>query len=65
MGHRGRVNIEGSSVDYDSIIKQYVVDIKELRDRLEILTEKKCFSSGCWKVITKGRRQPETPKWPV
>ena len=65
MAHRNRVNIEGTSVDYDSMIKQYVKDIKVLRDRLEQLTEKKCFSSGRWKIITKGRRQPSIPKWPV
>ena len=65
VAHRGRLNIEGTSVDYDSMIKQYVEDIKDLRDRLERLTEKKCFSSGRWKILTKGRRQPSIPKWPV
>ena len=65
VAHRGRLNIKGTSVDYDSMIKQYVKDIKELRDRLEKLTEKKCFSSGRWKILTKGRRQPSIPKWPV
>ena len=65
VAHRCRLALEGSSVDYDSMIKQYVKDIKELRDRLEQLTEKKCFSSGRWKIITKGRRQPSIPKWPV
>ena len=71
VAHRCRVAIEGSSVDYDSIIKQYVVDIKELRDRLERLTEKKRFLYCCiysgnyWKVITKGRRSPNIPKWPL
>ena len=65
VAHRGRLNIEGTSGDYDSMIKQYVEDIKELRDRLERLTEKKCFSSGRWKILTKGRRQPSIPKWPV
>tara|TARA_R100001244_G_scaffold102885_1_gene76602 strand:+ start:185 stop:448 length:264 start_codon:yes stop_codon:yes gene_type:complete len=65
VAHRGRLNIRGTSVDYDSMIKQYVKDIKELRDRLERLTEKKCFSSGRWKTITKGRRQPSIPKWPL
>jgi diaminopimelate decarboxylase len=66
VAHRCRLNIGGgSSVDYDSMIKQYVEDIKELRDRLEKLTEKKCFSSGRWKILTKGRRQPSIPKWPV
>ena len=65
VAHRGRLNIRGTSVDYDSMIKQYVKDIKKLRDRLERLTEKKCFSSGRWKTITKGRRQPSIPKWPL
>jgi len=65
VAHRGRLNIRGTSVDYDSMIKQYVEDIKELRDRLERLTEKKCFSSGRWKILTKGRRQPSIPKWPL
>jgi hypothetical protein len=65
IAHRGRLNIEGTSVDYDSMIKQYVKDIKELRDRLEQLTEKKYFSSGRWKILTKGRRQPSIPKWPL
>ena len=65
VAHRSRLNIKGSSVDYDSMIKQYAKDIKELRDRLEKLTEKKCFSSGRWKILIKGRRQPSIPKWPV
>ena len=65
VAHRGRLNIRGTSVDYDSMIKQYVEDINELRDRLERLTEKKCFSSGRWKILTKGRRQPSIPKWPL
>ena len=50
VAHRGRLNIRGTSVDYDSMIKQYVEDIKEFRDRLEQLT---------------GRRQPSIPKWPI
>ena len=50
VAHRCRLNIGGTSVDYDSMIKQYAKDIKELRDRLERLT---------------GRRQPNTPKWPL
>ena len=65
VAHRGRLTLKESSVDYDSMIKQYVEDIKELRDRLERLTEKKHFSSGRWKIITKGRRQPSIPKWPL
>ena len=65
VAHRGRLNIKETSVDYDSMIKQYAKDIKELRDRLEQLTEKKCFSSGRWKILTKGRRQPSIPKWPL
>ena len=50
VAHRGRLNMEESSVDYCLMIKQYVKDIRELRDKLERLT---------------GRRQPSTPKWPV
>lgn len=65
VAHRSRLKIVGSSVDYDSMIKQYVKDIKDLRDRLERLTEKKYFSSGRWKILAKGRRQPNIPKWPV
>ena len=65
VAHRSRLNIKGSSVDYDSMIKQYVKDIKELRDKLEKLTEQKCFSSGKWKTLIKGRRQPSIPKWPI
>jgi septal ring factor EnvC (AmiA/AmiB activator) len=65
MAHRSRFNIKGEGIDYDSMIKQYAKDIKELRDRLERLTEKKCCSSGRWKILTKGRRQPSIPKWPL
>ena len=65
VAHRSRFNTEGEGIDYDSMIKQYVKDIKELRDRLERLTEKKFFSSGRWKILTKGRRQPSIPKWPL
>ena len=65
MAHRSRFNVRGEGIDYDSMIKQYVVDIKELRDKLERLTEKKHFSSGRWKIITKGRRRPSIPKWPL
>jgi septal ring factor EnvC (AmiA/AmiB activator) len=65
MAHRSRFNVRGEGIDYDSMIKQYAKDIKELRDRLERLTEKKCFSSGRWKILIKGRRQPNIPKWPI
>jgi Mg2+ and Co2+ transporter CorA len=65
MAHRSRFNIKGEGIDYDSMIKQYVKDIKELRDKLERLTEEKYFSSGRWKTLTKGRRQPSIPKWPL
>ena len=60
-----RLKIYGTSVDYDSMIKTYIKDIKKLRDRLEQLTEKKHFSSGRWKILTKGRRKPSMPEWPV
>jgi small nuclear ribonucleoprotein (snRNP)-like protein len=62
---RDRERIYGTSVNYDSMIKAYIKDIRELRDRLEKLTEKKHFSSGRWKILTKGRRQPSIPEWPV
>jgi DNA-binding Lrp family transcriptional regulator len=65
VAHKCLLDIRGTSVDYDFMIKQYVKDIKELRDRLEKLTEKKHFSSGRWKIITKGRRRPNIPKWPI
>jgi len=63
--HISRLTIYETSVDYDSMIKIYIKDIRELRDRLERLTEKKHFSSGRWKILTKGRRSPTIPKWPV
>ena len=50
VAHRGRITIEETNVDYDSMIEQYVEDIRKLRDRLEELT---------------GRRQPKIPKWPI
>ena len=50
VAHRGKITIEGTSIDYDSMIEQYVEDIRKLRDRLEELT---------------GRRQPKIPKWPI
>jgi chromosome segregation ATPase len=65
VSHRSRLTINDEGRDYDSMVKQYVKDIKALRDRLEELTEKKHFSSGRWKVITKGRRRPSIPKWPI
>jgi hypothetical protein len=50
VAHKCLLDIKGTSVDYDFMIKQYVKDIKELRDGLERLT---------------GRRQPNIPKWPI
>jgi len=50
VAHKCLLDIKGTSVDYDFMIKQYVKDIKELRDGLERLT---------------GRRQPSIPKWPI
>jgi len=50
VSHKHRLLTNEPGVDYDFMIKQYVKDIKELRDRLEKLT---------------GRRQPDAPKWPV
>jgi len=63
--HISKLKIYGTSVNYDSMIKTYVKDIKDLRDRLENLTGRKHFSSGRWKILTKGRRSPTSPKWPV
>jgi len=65
VAHKCLLNIRGTSVDYDFMIKQYIEDIKELRDRLEKLTEKRHFSSGRWKILVKGRRRPNIPKWPI
>jgi septal ring factor EnvC (AmiA/AmiB activator) len=65
VAHRNKSNVKDEGIDYDSIIKQYTKDIKELKDRLEELTEKRCFSSGRWKILTRGRRQPNIPKWPI
>ena len=50
VAHRGRLEIRGTSLDYDAIIKRYVGEIKGLRDELERLT---------------GRRRPSIPKWPL
>ena len=65
IAHRSRLDIQGTSVDYELMIKTYIKDIKETRDRLEKIKEKKYFASGSWKILTKGRRQPNIPKWPV
>ena len=65
VAHKNRLLTSEPGIDYDFMIDNYVEDIKELRDRLERLTEKKCFSSGRWKILTKGRRQPSIPKWPL
>ena len=65
VAHKNRLLTNEPGVDYNLIISNYIGEIKELRDRLERLTEKKCFSSGRWKVLVKGRRQPSVPKWPV
>jgi hypothetical protein len=65
IAHRGRLFLKESSIDYDSMVKKYVDDIKELRDKLEQLTEEKYFSSGRWKTLIKGSRRPSIPKWPL
>ena len=65
VAHKNRLLTNEPGVDYNLIISNYIGEIKELRDRLERLTEKKCFSSGRWKILVKGRRQPSIPKWPV
>ena len=61
VAHKNRLLTNEPGVDYNLIISNYIGEIKELRDRLERLTEKKCFSSGRWKVLVKGRRQPSVP----
>ena len=38
---------------------------RKLKDKLEKLTEEKYFSAGRWKVLKKGRRDPESPEWPL
>jgi len=50
VSHKHSLFSDEPGVDYDFMIKQYVKDIKELRDRLERLT---------------GRRRPSIPKWPI
>ncbi len=50
VAHKNHLILNGSTTDYDFMIKRRVKDIKILRDRLEQLT---------------GRRSPSTPKWPV
>ena len=50
VAHRGKLEIRGTGLDYDAIIKRYVGEIKGLRDELERLT---------------GRRRPSIPKWPL
>lgn len=65
VAHRGKLTLKANSADYDAMIKKYVKDIKGFRDRLEELTEEKYFSSGRWKILSKGRRRPNTPKWPI
>lgn len=50
--------------DYKTILK-YGDRLDLLRDELERLTEKRYFSSGRWKVLKKGRREPLSPEWPL
>jgi|TARA_R110002020_G_scaffold24109_5_gene79631 hypothetical protein len=50
--------------DANEIIK-YGEKREGLQDRLERLTEERYFSSGRWKVLKKGRREPLSPEWPV
>ena len=38
---------------------------EKLKDELEQLTRVKYFSSGRWKVLKEGRREPNTPEWPL
>ena len=46
-------------------ILEYGERREEFKDRLEKLTEDKYFSAGRWKVLKKGRRDPESPEWPL
>ena len=50
VAHKIRLLTNEPGVDYNLMISNYIGEIKELRDKLEVLT---------------GRRQPRTPKWPV
>jgi len=65
VAHKCKLIFKETDTDYGLLIKQRAKIIKELRDELERLTEKKYFSAGRWKILTKGRRRPSTPKWPV
>ena len=38
---------------------------EKLKDELEQLTKITHFSSGQWKVLREGRREPEIPEWPL
>ena len=38
---------------------------EKLKDELEQLTRVTHFSGGQWKVLQEGRREPETPEWPL
>ena len=38
---------------------------EKLKDELEQLTRTTYFSSGQWKVLREGRREPEIPEWPL
>jgi hypothetical protein len=38
---------------------------EKLKDELEQLTRITHFSSGQWKVLQEGRREPEIPEWPL
>ena len=65
VAYRCKLIFKETDTNYDLMIEQRVKIIKELRDELEQLTEKKNFSAGRWKILTKGRRRPNIPKWPV
>jgi hypothetical protein len=38
---------------------------EKLKDELEQLTRTTYFSSGRWKVLQGGRREPKIPEWPL
>jgi hypothetical protein len=46
-------------------ILEYGEKREKLQNELERLTEQKYFSSGQWKILVKGRREPKTPEWPL
>ena len=50
--------------DTNQILK-YGDKREKLKGELEQLTRTTYFSSGQWKVLQEGRREPEIPEWPL